>query len=131
MGSPRVRYDLATERRKHDDYKEMYYVNHLVEYLLYNAYLTVVTIINGFYTVQWEIRGINGESVHVSTCDTLYLWYFILTPKPTLLPLHHIVSHFKKMNSKAKPKAILDLFYCHFKHISAGCHITFEMYIYF
>ena len=73
MGSPRVRYDLATERRKHDDYKEMYYVNHLVEYLLYNAYLTVVTIINGFYKVQWEIRGINGESVHVSTCDTLYL----------------------------------------------------------
>lgn len=34
----------------------------------------------------------------------------------------HIVSipyclFFKKMNSRAKPKAILDLFYCHFKHI--------------
>ena len=32
---------------------------------------------------------------------------------------------FKEMNSRAKPKASLDLFYCHFKH-SAGCHITFE-----
>ena len=71
MGSPRVRYDLATERQKHDDYKEMYYVNHLVEFLIYNADLTVVTIINGFYKVIWEIRGINRESVHITTCDTL------------------------------------------------------------
>ena len=54
---------------------EIYYINHLVEYLIYNAYysviLTLVTIINDFYKVMWEIRGINGEFVHTTTYDTL------------------------------------------------------------
>lgn len=34
-------------------------------------------------------------------------------------------------HSRAKPKAMLDLFHCHFKQISADCHITFEMHIFF